>query len=102
MRDILGDMPLDLPKDLQKGDGAPRTASTPAEYWNLRYAGYTEVDGPAVASVSYDELTPAQKAARTRAENKAREEAEQNAGGEQNPDVDLDAQAGDANESTDA
>lgn len=94
-------MPLDLPKDLQKGDGAPRTAATASEYWNLRYAGYEEVAGPAVASVSYDELTPAQKAARTRAEHKAQEEAKQAAEGEQNPDVDLNAQAGDANESID-
>ncbi len=94
-------MTLELPRDLVK-DGVTRTASTPSEYYALVYRGFTVVDGPAVAELSYDELTPAQKAARTRAENKAREEAEQNASGEQHPDVDPKAQAGDANESTDA
>ena len=84
-------MSLDLPKDLAKGD-ITLTASTPAEYWDLRYRGFVEQDGAATASLSYDELTPAQKAARTREQNKARE---------QHPDVDPDAQAGDANESTD-
>lgn len=58
-------MPLDLPRDLVK-DGRTRTASTSADYWNLVFDGYTVVDGPAVASVEYDDLTSAQKAARTR------------------------------------
>ncbi len=87
-------MPLDLPKDVRKGDQT-RTAHTPADYWSYRYQGYTDVDGPAVAEVSYEELTPAQKAARTRAENEAKKAAEQNAGG--NPDEDVRNQAGDAN-----
>lgn len=98
-------MPLDLPQDLAK-DGAPtRTAATASDYWTLYYKGYRPVDGPAVAEVSYDELTPAQKAARTRAENAAREEAEKNASNQSggsftedgNPDTDVRNQAGDAN-----
>ena len=63
----IGPMPLDLPRDLVK-DGVTRTASTPAEYWDLVYRGFAVVDGPAVASTEYDNLTPAQKAARTRAQ----------------------------------
>lgn len=96
-------MTLELPRDLVK-DGLTRTASTPSEFYDLVYRGFTVVDGPAVAELSYDELTPGQKAARTRAENKAREEAEKNAVDTSNDavDADLDNQAGDANESPDA
>jgi hypothetical protein len=84
-------MALDLPRDLAKGD-VTRTATSPSEYWDLVYRGYSVVDGPAVASLSYEELTPAQKAARTRAEHKAQQE--------QHPDADPNAQAGDANQPT--
>lgn len=66
-------MPLDLPQDLAKGD-LVRTANTPTDYHELRWQGFVPQDGPAVAEKSYDELTPAQKAARTRAENKAKED----------------------------
>ena len=57
-------MSLSLPADLSNGK-VTRTASTASEYWTLRYNGFEEVEGPAVASLSYDELTPAQKRART-------------------------------------
>jgi hypothetical protein len=90
-------MALELPRDLEK-DGRRRTATTPSEYWNLFYSGYVPVDGPAVAEVSYDELTPAQKAARTRAEKKAQEDGDSESGS-QKPDEDPTAQAGNANES---
>ncbi len=93
-------MTLELPRDLAKGD-VTRTASTPSEYYDLVYRGFTVVDGPAVASLSYEELTPAQKRARTLAEKKAQEQA-QAGSDEQHPDADPNAQAGDANESTDA
>ena len=94
-------MPLDLPQDLAK-DGAPtRTAATASDYWTLFYKGYRPVDGPAVAEVSYDELTPAQKAARTRAENAAKNEGGPSGASDHsedgNPDTDIRNQAGDAN-----
>ncbi len=91
-------MPLDLPKDLAKEGRPTRTASTPTDYHALVFAGYKPVDGPAVAEVSYDELTPAQKAARTRAENAAKEAENQTATEDGNPDTDLRNQAGDAND----
>ncbi len=85
-------MPLNLPIDLAK-DGRPtRTASTASDYHALIFQGYKPVDGPAVAEKSYDELTPAQKAARTRAENEAKKAAESGS-----PDEDIRNQAGDAN-----
>lgn len=98
-------MPLDLPKDLAKEGHPTRTASTAADYYSLVYAGYKPVDGPAVAEVSYDELTPAQKAARTRAEKKAQEDFEQltervdspDQPEDASPDTDIRNQAGDAN-----
>lgn len=98
-------MPLDLPRDLAKEGRPNRTASTPADYHSLVFQGYKPVDGPAVAEVSYDELTPAQKAARTRAENAAQAEAEKNASNQSggsftesgSPDEDIRNQAGDAN-----
>ena len=92
-------MPLDLPKDLAKEGRPNRTASTPADYHSLVFQGYKPVDGPAVAEVSYDDLTPAQKAARTRAENEAKRLAEEQAQGSEdgNPDTDIRNQAGDAN-----
>lgn len=65
---------LNLPVDLSNGT-ITQTAATATDYWNLRARGYEEVDGPAVAALSYDELTPAQKRARTLAEKKAAEEA---------------------------
>lgn len=66
---------LNLPVDMSNGT-VTQTASTPTDYWNLHARGYTEVDGPAVASLSDDELSPQQKAARTRAANKAAAEQE--------------------------
>lgn len=74
-------MALDLPADLTKGD-ATRTASTPAEYWDLVYKGF--------APKGESDLTPQEKAARTRAANK------QAAEDSQKPDENPDAQAGDA------
>ena len=56
-----------LPVDLTK-DGHTRTATTAAEYVALTYRGYQ--------APSEEDLTPQQKAARTRAENKARGEQE--------------------------
>jgi len=50
---------LDLPRDLTKGEQT-LTANVAADYWNLKARGFVEV-----------ELTPQQKAARTRAANKA-------------------------------
>ncbi len=70
----LPDLPVDMHND---STDVTQTASTPTDYWNLKARGYVAVEGPAVAALTYDELTPAQKAARTRAENKAREAAEQ-------------------------
>lgn len=52
----------ELPVDLAK-DGLPdRTASTPAEYWDLVARGY-----------SLDNLSPQKKAARTRAAKRKQE-----------------------------
>ena len=91
-------MPLDLPKDLAKEGRPTRTAATPADYHALVYQGYKPVDGPAVAETSYDDLTPAQKAARTRAENAARNQSGSSDHTEDgNPDTDIRNQAGDAN-----
>lgn len=60
-------MPLpDLPVDVAKGE-IVRTASTPSEYWNLVARGFT-------AENLEEQLTPQQKAARTRAQHKAEEE----------------------------
>lgn len=86
---------LELPRDLTKG-AVTRTATTPSEYHDLRYKGFEPVDGEPVASKSYDELTPAQKAARTRAEHKAAQEQGRQKTASQNPDVDPDAQSGTA------
>ena len=86
-----------LPVDLTNGK-VTRTANTPSDYWDLRYQGYTEVDGPATASLTHDELTPAQKAARTRAANKAKEDGEHAVDtSSEAVDTDLGNQAGDAN-----
>lgn len=91
-------MPLDLPKDLAKEGSPTRTASTAAEYYALVFQGYKPVDGPAVAEVSYDDLTPAQKAARTRAENAAKNQSGTSDHSEDgSPDTDIRNQAGDAN-----
>lgn len=60
----------DLPVDMTRGD-VRRTAAVPADYWNLVAQGYVVADGAAYAELSEDELTPQQKAARTRAARKA-------------------------------
>ena len=65
---------LNLPVDMSNVT-VTQTAATATDYWNLHARGYTEVEGPATASLTYDELTPAQKRARTLAEKKAAEEA---------------------------
>ena len=54
----------DLPVELGKPGSPPRTADTASDYWNLVARGYT-VEG------LEESLTPQQKAARTRAANKA-------------------------------
>lgn len=81
-----------LPVDLTNGK-VTVTANTPSDYWHHRYKGFTEVDGPATASLTYDELTPGQKAARTRAERKNAVDTSSEA-----VDTDLGNQAGDAND----
>lgn len=55
-----------LPVELAKGD-IVRTASTPSDYWNLAAAGFT-------VEAAEENLSPQEKAARTRAANKAKEE----------------------------
>lgn len=69
----------ELPVDVAKGD-VVRTASTPAEYWGLHFAGFT-------VEANEENLSPQQKAARTRAAHKAED---------QKPDTNPDAQAGNA------
>lgn len=64
-------MSLSLPAVLEK-DGNQRTASTPAEYWDLVYRGFSASD----ADPDTVGLSPQQKAARTRAANKAKAESE--------------------------
>lgn len=88
-------MSLNLPVDLTKGE-LRRTASTASEYWDLRYKGFVEADGPAVASLSYDELTPAQKRARTLELKRQSDSVDTSS---EAVDADLSNQAGDANES---
>jgi hypothetical protein len=78
-------MSLSLPADLVK-NGNVRTVNTAAEYWTLFYDGYAAVDSEAGES----QLTPQQKAARTRAANKAKEEQDTS------NDGDTTAAAGDA------
>jgi hypothetical protein len=91
-------MPLNLPVDLTKGD-VRRTASTASEYWDLHYKGFVEAEGPAVASLSYDELTPAQKRARTLELKRQVEQGDAVDTSSDAVDTDLSNQAGDANES---
>lgn len=55
-----------LPVELHREGSPDRTASTPAEYWDLVYRGF-KPSGEA-------ELSPQQKAARTRAANREQEE----------------------------
>lgn len=71
-------MALNLPAELSK-DGQTRTAASAGEYWDLVYRGFS-------AEAAESDLTPQEKAARTRAANKA----------SQKPDENPDAQAGDA------
>ncbi len=85
----------DLPVDMSNGT-ITQTASTRTDYWNLFARGYTVVDGPAVAALNYDELTPAQKRARTLAEKKAQEGAEKNSSGSEGDSAENHDQAGDA------
>jgi len=70
---------LNLPVDLSNGQ-VVLTATTPSEYWSLKYKGYTEENVE-------DALSPQEKAARTRAAKKNES---------QNPDANPDAQSGDA------
>lgn len=58
-------MSLSLPQDLSKGDRT-LTASTPTEYWNLVARGFKAPDDT--------DLSPQQKAARTRAARRAEED----------------------------
>ncbi len=83
-----------LPVDMSNGS-VTQTAATASDYWSLFARGYTVVEGPAVASLNYDELTPAQKRARTLAEKKAQEEAGKDTGSEGDSAENHD-QAGDA------
>jgi hypothetical protein len=62
----------DLPVDMTRGD-VRRTAATPTDYWNFVAQGFVVASGAAYAELSDDELTPQQKAARTRAARKAAE-----------------------------
>lgn len=72
----------DLPVDLSNGQ-VVLTATTPSDYWSLKYRGFTEENVE-------DALSPQEKAARTRAAKKAAEEQDQN------PDANPDATSGDA------
>lgn len=56
----------DLPVSLGK-DGVVREAATPADYWNLVARGFSVDDAE-------ENLSPQEKAARTRAANKEAEE----------------------------
>ena len=76
---------LNLPVDLSNGQ-IVLTATTPSEYWNLKYKGFSE-------EAVEDALSPQEKAARTRAANRAKSETSDK------PDEDVSAQAGDANQS---
>lgn len=81
-----------LPVVLVKDDRR-LTASTPAEYVDLVYKGFV------VDQDAEENLSPQQKAARTRAANRARDEGSDETVGNtsDNPDEDITAQAGDAN-----
>lgn len=56
----------ELPVELGNADGVQRTASTPTDYWNLVARGFT-------VDQADSNLSPQQKAARTRAAKKAEE-----------------------------
>lgn len=81
-----------LPAELKNSEsGVTRTASTPGDYWDLVARGYT-------VEAAEADLTPQQKAARTRAVNKAKEEEQtSHDGNTQEPQAGTNA--GDPNES---
>lgn len=86
-------MSLSLPAELTKGD-VVRSASTPSEYWTLVFQGFSTAQ--AGEGDGEEDLSPQQKAALTRAANKAKVEDDTSS---QSVDKDAGNQAGDANES---